>query len=154
MHFNFPLALTWLRIVVIPLFLLLYFVPHQWLAEPIRDCIAAVIFILAAVTDWLDGWLARRCKQTTAFGAFLDPVADKLMVTAALLILAYLGRIDPLIAFIIIGREISISALGEWMVRLGTSGSVAVRWLGSFNTAAQVISILCLLYAQPLYDVP
>jgi len=153
MHLNFPMALTWLRIIVIPLFLLLFFIPHQWLAEPVRDCVAAIIFILAAVTDWLDGWLARRWKQTTAFGAFLDPVADKLMVTAALLILLYLGRIDPVVSFIIIGREITISALREWMAKLGASGSVAVHWLGKFKTAAQMIAIPCLLYAQPLYEV-
>src|SRR5690625_3485858 len=154
MHLNFPMALTWLRIIVIPLFLLLFFIPHQWMAEPVRDCIAAIIFVLAAVTDWLDGWLARRWKQTTAFGPFLVPVADKLMVTAALLILLYLGRIDPVVSFIIIGREITISALREWMAKLGASGSVAVHWLGKFKTAAQMISIPCLLYAQPLYDVP
>src|SRR5690625_2776031 len=130
MHFNFPLALTWLHIVVSPVFLLLYFGAHQWLAEPVRDCIAAVMFILAAVADWLAGWCARRWKQTTAFGAFLDPVADKLMVTAALLMLLYLGRIVPVVSFLIIGREITISALREWMAKLGASGSVAVHWLG------------------------
>ncbi len=153
MHFNLPMALTWLRIIVIPLFLLLFFVPHHWLAWPLRDSIAAVIFILAAVTDWFDGWLARRWRQTTAFGAFLDPVADKLMVTAALLILLYLGRLDPVVSFIIIGREITISALREWMAKLGASDSVAVHWLGKVKTAAQMISIPCLLYAQPLYGI-
>src|SRR5690625_2802564 len=146
MHFNFPLALTWLRIVVIPLFLLLYFVPHQWLAEPIRDCIAAVIFILAAVTDWLDGWLARRWKQTIAFGAFFVPVVDKCIVTAALLILLYSERIDPVVYVIISGREITISALRECMAKLGASGSVAVLWLCKFKPAAQMIPIPCLLY--------
>lgn len=151
MPFNLPIALTWLRIIVIPLFLLLFFLPQQWISIPVRDSSAAIIFILAAVTDWLDGWLARRLQQTSAFGAFLDPVADKLMVTAALLILLSLHRIDPVIAFIIIGREITISALREWMAKLGASGSVAVHWLGKFKTAAQMVAIPCLLYAQSLY---
>src|SRR5699024_2521452 len=150
MPFNFPIALTWLRIIVIPLFLLLYFLPESWLSETARDLSAAIIFIVAAITDWLDGWLARRLQQTSAFGAFLDPVADKLMVTAALLILLSLHRIDPVVAFIIIGREITISALREWMAKLGASGSVAVHWLGKFRTAAQMIAIPCLLYARPL----
>lgn len=151
MPFNFPMALTWLRIIVIPLFLILFFLPTSWLDPAARDCIAALLFILAAVTDWFDGWLARRWQQTTSFGAFLDPVADKLMVTAALLILLSLQRIDAVIAFIIIGREITISALREWMAKLGASGSVAVHRLGKFKTAAQMIAIPCLLFAHTVY---
>src|SRR5690625_700691 len=148
MPFNFPMALTWLRIIVIPLFLILFFLPTSWLDPAVRGCIAAFLFILAVVTDWFDGWLARRWQQTTSFGAFLDPVADKLMVTAALLILLSLHRIDAVIAFILIGREITISALREWMAKLAASGSVAVHRLGKFKTAAQMIAIPCLLFAH------
>lgn len=154
MPFNFPIALTWLRIIVIPLFLLLYFLPESWLSETTRDLSAAIIFIVAAITDWLDGWLARRLQQTSAFGAFLDPVADKLMVTAALLILLSLHRIDPVVAFIIIGREITISALREWMAKLGASSSVAVHRLGKFKTAAQMVAIPCLLFGTALKELP
>jgi CDP-diacylglycerol--glycerol-3-phosphate 3-phosphatidyltransferase/cardiolipin synthase len=106
--------------------------------------------VLAAVTDWLDGWLARKLNQTSAFGAFLDPVADKLMVAAALIILLYLGRLDAIIAFIIIGREIAISALREWMAQIGESKSVAVSMLGKVKTAAQMIAIPMLLYYDPI----
>lgn len=150
---NFPIALTWLRIAMIPLIVGLFYIPHDWLSMPLRDTIAALAFVIAAVTDWLDGWLARRWNQTSSFGAFLDPVADKLMVCAALLILLDLNRVDALIAFVIIGREITISALREWMAKIGASGSVAVNWLGKFKTAAQMVAIPCLLYNRPLYGV-
>jgi len=111
-------------------------------------------FIFAALTDWLDGWLARRWNQTSSFGAFLDPVADKLMVCTALLILLDLNRVDAVIALVIIGREITISALREWMALIGASRSVAVHRLGKFKTAAQMIAIPCLLFWQPLYGIP
>lgn len=154
MPFNLPIALTWLRIVFIPLIIALYYVPHSWLSEPLRDCIAASVFIIAALTDWFDGWLARRWNQTSSFGAFLDPVADKLMVSAALMILVKIGRVDAAIAFIIIGREITISALREWMAQIGASASVAVSWLGKFKTAAQMVAIPCLLYYQDYQQIP
>lgn len=150
MPFNVPIALTWLRIAMIPLVVGLYYLPSEWAGSGWRDTAAALAFIVAAVTDWLDGWLARRWNQTSAFGAFLDPVADKLMVCAALLILLNLGRVDSLIALVIIGREITISALREWMAKIGASSSVAVHWLGKFKTAAQMIAIPCLLYWHPL----
>lgn len=153
MPFNLPIALTWLRIFLIPFILLLYYIPNSWVAEPMRDTIAATVFIIAALTDWFDGWLARHLNQTSAFGAFLDPVADKLMVAAALLVLLSIGRVDGVIAFIIIGREITISALREWMAQIGASASVAVSWLGKFKTAAQMVAIPCLLYYQDLYGV-
>lgn len=153
MPFNLPIALTWLRIVFIPLILLLYYVPHSWWTDMTRDNIAAWVFIIAAITDWFDGWLARRWNQTSAFGAFLDPVADKLMVSAALLILLSIDRVDAVIAFIIIGREITISALREWMAQIGASASVAVSWLGKFKTAAQMVAIPCLLYYQDLHGI-
>ncbi len=154
MPLNLPIALTWMRIAMIPLIVGIYAIPGDWVPVPVRDIAGTTAFIIAAITDWLDGWLARRWNQTSAFGAFLDPVADKLMVCAALLILLKLGRVDSLIALIIIGREITISALREWMARMGASGSVAVHWLGKFKTAAQMIAIPCLLYWQPLYGVP
>ena len=154
MPLNLPLALTWLRIAMIPLIVALYYVPGSWLSESARDAVGAVFFIVAALTDWFDGWLARRWNQTSSFGAFLDPVADKLMVCAALLILLNLDRVDAFIALIIIGREITIFALREWMAKIGASGSVAVHRLGKFKTAAQMIAIPCLLYWQPLYGLP
>ena len=154
MPFNLPIALTWLRIAMIPLIVALYYVPTSWVPEATRDAVGAIFFIVAALTDWFDGWLARRWNQTSSFGAFLDPVADKLMVCAALLILLNLDRVDAFIALIIIGREITISALREWMAKIGASSSVAVHWLGKFKTAAQMVAIPCLLYGQPLYGVP
>src|SRR5690606_16381001 len=154
MPLNFPIVLTWLRIAMIPLLVALFYVPHDWLPATTRDTIAALAFIFAALTDWFDGWLARRWNQTSSFGAFLDPVADKLMVCAALLLLLDLNRVDAVIALIIIGREITISALREWMAKIGASGSVAVHWLGKFKTAAQMVAIPCLLFGQPLFGVP
>lgn len=153
MPFNFPIALTWLRIAMIPLLVGLFYLPDTWTASGWRDSVAAIAFIVAAVTDWLDGYLARRWNQTSAFGAFLDPVADKLMVVAALLILLNLDRVDLLIALVIIGRELTISALREWMAKIGASSSVAVHRLGKFKTAAQMIAIPCLLYWQPIRGV-
>jgi len=153
MPLNTPIVLTWLRIAMIPLIVGLFYLPDGYLAVPARDALAALAFIVAALTDWLDGWLARRWNQTSAFGAFLDPVADKLMVCAALLILLYLGRVDVFVALIIIGREIAISALREWMATLGASASVAVHRLGKLKTAAQMVAIPCLLYWQPVHGV-
>lgn len=153
MPFNLPIALTWLRIAMIPLVVGLFYIPTSWFDPSWRDAAAAVAFVIAAITDWLDGWLARRWNQTSAFGAFLDPVADKLMVCAALLILLDLNRVDSFIALIIIGREITISALREWMARIGASRSVAVHRLGKFKTAAQMIAIPCLLYWEPVRGV-
>jgi len=154
MPFNLPIALTWFRIGTIPFFVALFYVPEAMLPIALRDGIAAWVFIFAALTDWLDGWLARRWNQTSAFGAFLDPVADKLMVTAALLVLINLDRVGSLIALVIIGREITISALREWMAQLGASANVAVHWLGKFKTAAQMIAIPCLIYGQSAWGLP
>ena len=130
MPFNLPNLLTWLRIVLIPLFVGIFYFEKSWVSVPNQNLVATVIFTAAAVTDWLDGWLARRLNQTSAFGAFLDPVADKLMVAAALIILVQLERVDAIIALIIIGREIAISALREWMANIGAARSVAVSYLG------------------------
>ncbi|SOE50553.1 CDP-diacylglycerol--glycerol-3-phosphate 3-phosphatidyltransferase [plant metagenome] len=153
MPLNIPIVLTWLRIALIPLVVGLFYLPDTWMAPATRDTLAAICFIGAALTDWFDGWLARRWNQTSAFGAFLDPVADKLMVCAALLVLLNLGRVDAFIALIIIGREITISALREWMAQIGASASVAVHRLGKFKTAAQMVAIPCLLYDRPILGV-
>ncbi len=150
---NLPIVLTWARIFMIPLLVGMYYLPSSVLAETTRDSLAAFAFVFAALTDWFDGWLARRWNQTSSFGAFLDPVADKLMVSAALLILLALGRVDVLIALVIIGREIAISALREWMAQVGARASVAVNWLGKVKTAAQMAAIPCLLYNRPAFGI-
>ena len=151
MRFNLPLALTWLRILAIPLFVAVLYFPEDWLSERTANIVSMWIFIAAAVTDWLDGWLARRWNQTTAFGAFLDPVADKLMVAAALIVLAELGRVYGVVALIIIGREITVSALREWMAQIGRSKSVAVNILGKVKTVTQLVAIPFLLYNGMLF---
>jgi cardiolipin synthase len=153
MPFNIPILLTWLRVALIPLVVGVYYLPIHWLPRSDQDLAATMVFIIAAVTDWFDGFLARRWNQTSAFGAFLDPVADKLMVAGALLVLVHLDRVDHFIAFIIIGREIAISALREWMAQIGASRSVAVSSLGKIKTAAQMTAIPMLLFHDVLYGV-
>jgi CDP-diacylglycerol--glycerol-3-phosphate 3-phosphatidyltransferase/cardiolipin synthase len=146
MPLNFPILLTWLRILAIPLLIAVYYLPSGWATPHERDTAATLIFIVAAITDWADGYFARKLNQTSAFGAFLDPVADKLMVAAALILLVQLGRADAIVAVIIIGREITISALREWMAKIGASKSVAVSMLGKIKTVAQMVAIPLLLY--------
>lgn len=150
MPFNLPTALTWLRIVLIPVFVAVYYAPDSWLAPPTRNWTGMWVFAVAALTDWLDGWLARRWGQTSAFGAFLDPVADKLMVAAALIILVWLDRAASYLAIIIIGREIAISALREWMAQLGRTKNIAVAFVGKVKTAAQMTAIIALLLYEPV----
>ena len=154
MPLNLPILLTWLRIVAIPLFIAVYYLPDAWLTLAERNLTATLIFMAAGFTDWADGYLARKLNQTSAFGAFLDPVADKLMVAAALIMLVQLDRADAVVAAIIIGREITISALREWMAKIGAARNVAVSMLGKIKTAAQMAAIPLLLYAAPLagYD--
>ena len=146
MPFNVPIFLTWLRVALIPLVVGVFYLPHTWLTSFEQGVAATIIFVVAAVTDWFDGFLARRWSQTSAFGAFLDPVADKLMVAGALLVLVQLDRVNAAFAFVIIGREIAISALREWMAQIGASKSVAVSSLGKIKTTAQMIAIPMLLY--------
>ena len=146
MPLNIPNLLTWLRILLIPIFVAVFYLPPAWLLSHWVNVIAAVIFAVAAVTYWLDGFLARALNQVSAFGAFLDPVADKLVVAAGLLVLVKLERVDALIALIIIGREIAISALREWMAGIGQGKSVAVSFIGKLKTTAQMAAILLLLY--------
>ncbi|QBQ97123.1 CDP-diacylglycerol--glycerol-3-phosphate 3-phosphatidyltransferase [Paraburkholderia pallida] len=150
MPFNIPILLTWLRIVLIPLVVGVFYLPQTMLTPMQQNTAAMVIFVLAALTDWFDGYLARKWNQTSSFGAFLDPVADKLMVTAALLVLVHLQRLDAVIALVIVGREIAISALREWMAQIGASKSVAVNQLGKFKTACQMVAIPMLLFYAPL----
>lgn len=146
MPFNVPIFLTWLRVALIPLVVGVFYLPHTWLTPFEQGVAATIIFVVAAITDWFDGFLARRWNQTSAFGAFLDPVADKLMVAGALLVLVQLDRVNAAFAFVIIGREIAISALREWMAQIGASKSVAVSSLGKIKTTAQMIAIPMLLY--------
>jgi CDP-diacylglycerol--glycerol-3-phosphate 3-phosphatidyltransferase len=148
MFFTLPNLLTWARIVAIPLIVGVFYLP---LEAPTRNVIATALFIVVALTDWADGWLARRLNQTSSFGAFLDPVADKFLVCAALLVLVQLDRASALVALVIIGREIAISALREWMAQIGASRSVAVHRLGKLKTAVQMVAIPCLLYDGPLF---
>jgi len=146
MPINLPNLLTWLRILMIPLLVGVYYVPHEWIADHDKNLVATAVFSFAAITDWLDGYLARTLNQTSSFGAFLDPVADKLMVATALIMLVWIGHLEGFIAVIIIGREIAISALREWMARIGKSKSVAVSFLGKVKTVSQMAAIIMLLY--------
>lgn len=149
---NLPNLLTWFRIGAVPLFVaVLYFPEAEWLSTRTSNLIATVIFVAAAITDWLDGYLARRLNQTSAFGAFLDPVADKLMVAAAVIVLAELGRAHAVAAFIIVGREIAISALREWMAQIGQSRRVRVAWAGKVKTTMQLVAIPFLLFDGRLF---
>jgi CDP-diacylglycerol--glycerol-3-phosphate 3-phosphatidyltransferase/cardiolipin synthase len=148
--FNLPIALTWLRIVLIPVFVAVYYLPDTWLMPVAKNWTAMSIFAVAAITDWLDGFLARRLGETSAFGAFLDPVADKLMVAAALILLVQLGRAEAYLAIIIIGREVAISALREWMAQIGKTKNVAVAFIGKVKTAAQMTAIIALLLWEPV----
>ena len=154
MPFNFPIFLTWLRIVLIPLVVGVFYLPDMMMSPMHRNLAAATVFILAALTDWFDGFLARKWNQTSAFGAFLDPVADKLMVTAALLVLVQLARIDSAIALVIVGREIAISALREWMAEIGERRKVAVSQLGKYKTILQIVGLSFMLYRMPLLGLP
>ena len=148
MPLNVPILLTWLRILTIPLVIGVFYVPEVWLSSWRQNLIATSLFIAAAITDWLDGYLARRLNQTSAFGAFLDPVADKLMIAAALIVLVWLQRVDAIIAVVIIGREIAVSAMREWMAKIGQSKSVAVNFLGKIKTISQMIAVPLLLYHE------
>lgn len=144
---NIPNTLTLLRIVLIPVFVLVFYLPWQW-----SNLLAALIFSVAGITDWLDGYLARKLGQSTDFGAFLDPVADKLMVVCALALLIeqHSNAWFTIPAVIIIGREIVISALREWMAEIGKSASVAVSMVGKIKTTLQIIAIIVLLGSRPL----
>jgi CDP-diacylglycerol--glycerol-3-phosphate 3-phosphatidyltransferase len=154
MILNIPNNLTLLRIAMIPCFILVFYISDNILSLYQKNLIATLIFLLAAITDWLDGYLARKLNQTSDFGAFIDPVADKLIVIAALILLVQLNRIDSIVAFIIIAREFTISSLREWMATLGKSGSIAVAFIGKLKTTMQMIAILFLLYYENILFIP
>ncbi len=144
MFFNLPTLLTWARIVAIPLIVGVFYLEGFSAKE--QNLIATVLFVVFAATDWADGYLARKLNQTSAFGAFLDPVADKFLVCASLLVLVHLDRADVFVALIIIGREIAISSLREWMALIGATKSVAVHMVGKLKTAVQMTAIPFLLF--------
>ena len=145
--------MTWARIVAIPLIVGVFYLPDSMATLASKNLIATVMFVLFAATDWLDGYLARKLNQTSSFGAFLDPVADKFLVCASLLVLVHLNRADVFVGLIIIGREIAISALREWMAQIGASKSVAVHMIGKLKTVGQMVAIPFLLFDRMLFGV-
>jgi CDP-diacylglycerol--glycerol-3-phosphate 3-phosphatidyltransferase len=151
--FNVPMLLTWARIAMIPMVVGVFYLPDAWIGPHAKNVTGCVLFALAAITDAFDGWYARRYGQITRLGAFLDPVADKLMVCAALVVLLTLDRVDPFVALVIIGREIAVSALREWMAQIGASANVAVNWLGKMKTIVQMVAIPVLLWHDSLFGV-
>ena len=152
MPVNIPIILTWARVVAIPLLVAIYYAPFNNYGA-VRDVLATILFVIAAVTDWFDGYLARKWNQTSSFGAFLDPVADKLLVAACLIVLVHDQRVHGLIALIIIGREITISALREWMASIGARTAVAVNQLGKWKTAVQMVALPMLLFNGVLFGI-
>jgi cardiolipin synthase len=148
MFLTIPNTMTWARIVAIPLIVGVFYLPIE---PALGNLIATVMFVVFAATDWLDGYLARKLNQASAFGAFLDPVADKFLVCACVLVLVHLQRADVFVALIIIGREIAISALREWMAQIGASKSVAVHMIGKLKTVGQMVAIPFLLFDGVLF---
>ena len=153
MFWTIPTLMTWTRIVAIPLIVGVFYLPESMAGMQDKNLIATVMFVLFAATDWLDGYLARKLNQTSSFGAFLDPVADKFLVCASLLVLVHLNRADVFVGLIIIGREIAISALREWMAQIGASRSVAVHMIGKLKTVGQMVAIPFLLFDGVLFGV-
>ena len=151
MFLTIPTIMTWTRIVAIPLIVGIFYLPETVASLPGKNLIATVLFVLFAITDWLDGYLARKLNQTSSFGAFLDPVADKFLVCASLLVLVHLNRADVFVGLIIIGREIAISALREWMAQIGAGKSVAVHMIGKLKTVGQMVAIPFLLFDGKLF---
>jgi CDP-diacylglycerol--glycerol-3-phosphate 3-phosphatidyltransferase len=149
MFFTIPTLMTWARIAAIPLIVGVFYLPID---PATQNLLATVLFVVSAATDWLDGYLARKLNQVSSFGAFLDPVADKILVCASVLVLVHLGRADVFVALIIIGREIAISALREWMAQIGASKSVAVHRIGKLKTVVQMVAIPFLLYNGVLFN--
>ena len=153
MFLTIPTIMTWTRIVAIPLIVGIFYLPDSVASMGEKNLTATVLFVLFAATDWLDGYLARRLNQTSSFGAFLDPVADKFLVCASLLVLVHLNRADVFVGLIIIGREIAISALREWMAQIGASKSVAVHMIGKLKTVGQMVAIPFLLFNGRLFGI-
>ena len=153
MFTTIPTLLTWTRIFAIPLIAGVFYLPEATASLAEKNLAATLMFVVFALTDWLDGYLARKLNQTSSFGAFLDPVADKFLVCACLLVLVHLQRADVFVALIIIGREIAISALREWMAQIGASKSVAVHMIGKLKTVSQMVAIPFLLFDGLLFGV-
>ncbi len=151
MFWTLPTLLTWTRICALPLIVGVFYLPADAMPIAEKNLWATSMFVVFALTDWLDGYLARKLNQTSSFGAFLDPVADKFLVCACVLVLVHLQRIDAFVALIIIGREIAISALREWMAQIGASRSVAVHRIGKLKTTAQMVAIGFLLFDGPVF---
>ncbi len=151
---NIPNIITYFRIGLIPCLIIIFYLPDSYLSMSQKNFWATAIFILAAISDWLDGFLARKLNQTSSFGAFIDPVADKLIVIAALLLLIELDRVNSLIALIIIGREFAVSALREWMATIGKPGGIAVAYIGKLKTGFQMAAIISLLYYENIWFLP
>ncbi len=151
MFLTIPTIMTWTRIVAIPLIVGVFYLPDSFASLADKNLTATVMFVLFAATDWLDGFLARKLNQTSSFGAFLDPVADKFLVCASLLVLVHLNRADVFVGLIIIGREIAISALREWMAQIGAARSVAVHMIGKLKTVGQMVAIPFLLFDGMLF---
>jgi CDP-diacylglycerol--glycerol-3-phosphate 3-phosphatidyltransferase len=151
MFWTIPTIMTWARIVAIPFIVGVFYLPDTFMSVPEKNVAATIMFIVFALTDWLDGYLARKLNQASSFGAFLDPVADKFLVCACVLVLVHLQRTDVFVALIIIGREIAISALREWMAQIGASKSVAVHMIGKVKTVVQMIAIPFLLFDGVLF---
>jgi CDP-diacylglycerol--glycerol-3-phosphate 3-phosphatidyltransferase len=151
MFTTIPTIMTWTRIFAIPLIVGVFYLPDSMASIHERNLVATVMFVVFALTDWLDGYLARKLNQTSSFGAFLDPVADKFLVCACVLVLVHLQRADVFVALIIIGREIAISALREWMAQIGASKSVAVHMIGKLKTVVQMVAIPFLLFDSMLF---
>jgi cardiolipin synthase len=151
MFMTIPTLMTWTRIFAIPLIVGVFYLPESVASGAEKNLVATIMFVVFAATDWLDGYLARRLNQASSFGAFLDPVADKFLVCACVLVLVHLQRADVFVALIIIGREIAISALREWMAQIGASKSVAVHMIGKLKTVAQMVAIPFLLFDGMLF---
>ena len=151
---NLPTYITFFRIAIIPFLVLTFYIPENILSESDKNFLATLLFILAGISDWLDGYLARKLGLESKFGAFIDPVADKLIVVASLIILVELDRLSALIAIIIIGREFAVSALREWMAGIGGTSNVAVAFIGKLKTTLQFIAITLLLYFENILFIP
>ena len=151
MRVTIPTAITFFRVLLIPVFVVIFYLPFSW-----ANVLATAVFALASISDWLDGYLARSMQQESRFGAFLDPVADKLIVAVAIVLIV---QQNPTVwvalpSLVIILREILVSALREWMAEIGDRGKVKVSWTGKLKTTVQLVSLLMLIFAEPLFGLP
>lgn len=147
------MALTWARIAFIPLIVGVFYVPDALVSPHMKNVLACIMFIIAAITDALDGYIARNYNMATMMGAFLDSVADKLVVCSAIVVLLAFDRVDMIVALIIVGREIAVTALREWMAKIGAAATVKVNWFGKIKTIAQMTAIPMLLFFDPFFGI-